>query len=170
MASWMTRHSYVLGIVVIALGACGRSPIALPDDAGGTDTEGTTTTDVPSTTDDGPSTTDDGPSTTDDSGTDTTTGEPEPEPKTCRDAIECMTGCLLGGNFDIDCFSGCIDGLPPDEGQLALELGTCAVTRCFDNGTCSVDDLQNMDCLTCIGFGLIAPEPTGCEDEALACM
>lgn len=84
----------------------------------------------------------------------------------CRDAIGCMVDCLAQG--DLACAGECAAGLPPEEGQALLALLGCAVGVCIGDGDCSIPDL-GPDCFTCIGIKLVAPEPTGCEAEAMAC-
>ena len=89
-----------------------------------------------------------------------------PPAPTCRDALDCILGCLLAG--DLACTQGCIGDLPPDEAQAAAALMGCIVGVCVSNGDCDPLNL-NQDCFMCIGIRLVAPEPTGCEAEAMAC-
>jgi hypothetical protein len=71
--------------------------------------------------------------------------------------------------MDMACMTGCAEGAEPAEGEAALALMTCVLNRCVEIGKCSLTDLQLEDCMTCVGVGLMAPEPTGCEEEAAAC-
>ena len=41
---------------------------------------------------------------------------------------------------------------------------------CVENGQCDfADSFDQASCLGCIGFGLLLPEPPGCEEEAAIC-
>ncbi len=101
-------------------------------------------------------------------GTGTSTGVmPDlPPPPTCRDALDCILGCLLAG--DLACTQDCVADLPPDQGVAAAALLGCVVGVCVSNGDCSLQSLDQ-GCFMCIGFRLVVPEPTGCEAEAMAC-
>jgi hypothetical protein len=101
------------------------------------------------------------------SGVETTVPPDLPSPPTCREIIECMLGCLV--SMDMACMTGCAEGADPAEGEAALALMTCVIGRCVEIGQCSLADLQLEDCMTCVGVGLMAPEPTNCEEEAAAC-
>jgi hypothetical protein len=90
-----------------------------------------------------------------------------PPPPTCREILECMLGCLA--SFDLACIQGCAENAEPQEGEAALALMYCVLNTCVEKGSCSLADLQLEECMTCVGFGVMAPEPTGCEEEAAAC-
>lgn len=97
-----------------------------------------------------------------------TTGEPPAPPPTCKDVLDCVLPCLLGG-LDFECAAACADGLPPGEAAEILQLGLCVGTACFESGACSTEDLMSPVCLACIGFLLMDSSPEGCEAEAEAC-
>ncbi|HGG57973.1 MAG TPA: hypothetical protein ENK31_09285 [Nannocystis exedens] len=61
-------------------------------------------------------------------------------------------------------------GLPPEEGQKALELGLCIGMQCFAGGSCTASDPMSQECLACVALSLLSPKPPGCEDQAAACM
>lgn len=90
-----------------------------------------------------------------------------PPEQTCRDVLQCVGMCAL--NFDLECFQMCTEGVPPEEGQKALALGTCIVQGCFTEGNCTPDTLMDIACLGCLGAGLLGGSPDGCEAEAEAC-
>lgn len=96
----------------------------------------------------------------------TETGEP-PEPKTCREMLDCVFMCL--GDLGLECLQTCGEGFDPVEVQKAGALVLCLGQVCADKGQCSLTDLTNPDCIGCLGLGLFLPEPPGCEAEALAC-
>lgn len=89
------------------------------------------------------------------------------EPKTCRDMLECILGCV--GDFDPACFAACGEGADPAEMGAALALMGCIVGTCVDLGQCSFQDFSAEECVGCIGLGLFLPTPPGCEAEAQAC-
>jgi hypothetical protein len=90
-----------------------------------------------------------------------------PPEKTCRDILECVGMCAL--SFDLACFQMCAEGVSPEEGQAALALGTCVAQGCFTDGKCTPETIMDIACLGCLGVGLLAPKPTGCEEQAEAC-
>ena len=63
----------------------------------------------------------------------------------------------------------CGEGFDPVEVQLAGDLMFCVAQQCVEKEECSLAELTDPGCLGCIGFGLILPEPPGCEEQALAC-
>jgi len=153
----------LLALLLVPLGSGCNSDLRPAD----SDTASTSTSTSTSTTDDGTSTTDDGTSTTDDetTSTSTTTGEPE---QSCRDALQCVGLCAV--MLDLQCIQECTMGLPPEEGQKALELGLCIGMQCFAGGSCTASDPMSQECLACVALSLISPKPPGCEDQAAACM
>ncbi|MFV8754157.1 hypothetical protein ACNOYE_26740 [Nannocystaceae bacterium ST9] len=99
--------------------------------------------------------------------TDTTeTGDP-PEPKTCREMLDCVFMCL--GDLGLECLQTCGEGFDPAEVQKAGALVLCLGQVCADKDQCSLADLTNPTCVGCIGLGLFLPEPPGCEEQAMAC-
>ena len=98
--------------------------------------------------------------------TETETGEP-PEPKTCREMLDCVFMCL--GDLGLECLETCGEGFDPAEAQKAGELVLCIGQVCVEKDLCVLSDLTAEDCIGCIGFGLFLPEPPGCEEQALAC-
>jgi hypothetical protein len=148
-------------LVLCAALACNSDdPFAAEESTGG----GTTTTGAVDPTTSGASSTSTGddPTTT---GDESSTGAPGP---TCRDILMCVGMCAL--TLDLQCFQGCADGLDPEEGQKALELGVCIAGACFESGACTPQTLQDPLCLACIGLGVLGNAPPGCEDQADACM
>lgn len=94
------------------------------------------------------------------------TGEPPPE-TTCDEFLGCLGPCALSA--DIECIIGCTEGLPPDEAAKVGQLVVCLGMACFESGACTPETLQEPLCLACIAFGLMNPNPPGCEAEADAC-
>jgi len=90
-----------------------------------------------------------------------------PPQQTCRDVLMCVGGCAL--MLDPACFQMCAEGLQPEEAMKAGQLGLCIGQLCFESGACSPDTLMDPACLACIGFGILSPNPPGCEAEAEAC-
>lgn len=146
---------------------CGRTSL----DFGDLDDTGETTVVTDESTDTGDETdtgwdesTDDGSFIPDDTDTDDT----GVEPKSCRDMLECVFGCVA--NLDPSCFAMCGEGADPAELQAAVGLITCLGGICIENGECSIPDFAAESCIGCIGLGLFLPQPPGCEDAAAACM
>lgn len=133
-------------------GEPGGSSSGIPTTSGSETTTGDATTSSSSSSS---SSSDEGGSTT-----------PPPE-QTCRDVLQCVGMCAL--NFDLECFQMCTEGLPPEEGQKALALGTCIVQGCFTDGKCTPETIMDVACLGCLGIGLLGGSPEGCEAEAEAC-
>lgn len=162
------RHHLAAAALIpsMALFGCGRT---VPDaeDAGSTD--------VADTTDDGlpePDLPFDPTTTTTDDGTfiaDETDDAEPPPPKTCRDILMCAFDCLLSGGLNTSCLTMCGEGADQAELIAAGQLVACVGQQCFQSGKCTLEDPTSMTCLGCLGLGLIAPEPTGCEAEAMAC-
>lgn len=168
-----TEAGWAGSIVAISLGAtvaaggCGRTGLTFAADETGETTSAEETTDSGESTETGFDTgesTDDGSFIPDDTG-ETDTGV---EPKTCREMLECVLGCVVG--LDPQCFAECGQGADPAELQAAIGLIGCLVPLCIDNGQCVIPDLASEECIGCIGLGLFLPEPPGCEDAAMACM
>lgn len=156
------RPAWVLLALLFAPLGSGCNSDLTPTDS---DTASTSTS-TSTSTGDGTSTTDDGTSTTDDETTSTsTTGEPE---QSCRDALQCVGLCAV--MLDLQCIQECTMGLPPEEGQKALDLGLCVGMQCFASGSCTASDPMSQECLACVALSLISPKPPGCEDQAAACM
>ena len=83
--------------------------------------------------------------------------------------LACVTDCLMNQGLGLECLQTCGQGFDPVEVQKAGELMFCVVQQCTAKELCSIADLTNPDCIGCIAFGLILPEPPGCEAEAMAC-
>lgn len=90
-----------------------------------------------------------------------------PEPKSCREMLDCVFMCL--GDLGLECLQTCGEGFDQAEVQKAGALVICLGQVCTEKEQCSLDDLTNPDCIGCIGLGLFLPEPPGCEEQALAC-
>jgi hypothetical protein len=96
------------------------------------------------------------------------TGETsEPEPKTCREMLDCVFMCL--GELGLECLQTCGEGFDPAEAQKAGDLVLCLGQVCVEKEQCSLTDFAAEECIGCIGLGLFLPEPPGCEAEAMAC-
>ena len=98
--------------------------------------------------------------------TGTETGEPEPPP-TCAEMLDCVFMCL--GDFGLECVQMCGENYDPAEVQKAGDLLLCIGQQCVEKEKCTLADFTSEDCIGCIGFGLLLPEPPGCEREAAAC-
>lgn len=152
--------------------ACNSDDLFLGEGSSSTGEPATGTTGTPTTGPVGSTTTDSttgfettgGESSSTTSGDETTEAPPE---QTCRDVLMCVGGCAL--MLDPACFQMCAEGLQPDEAMKAAQLGLCVGQLCFESGACSPDTLMDPACLACIGFGILSPNPPGCEAEAEAC-
>ena len=109
--------------------------------------------------------TDEGRSFVPDDETETETGDPPPEPKTCREMLDCVFMCL--GDLGLECLQMCGEGFDPEEAQKAGELVLCLGEQCVEKEQCV--EFTSEECIGCIGLGLFLPEPPGCEEPALAC-
>jgi hypothetical protein len=89
------------------------------------------------------------------------------DPKTCREMLECLLGCLA--QQDPNCIAMCGEGADPGELQAAGALMACILGQCVQLGECQFPDFGAQECVGCIGLGLFLPEPPGCEAEAMAC-
>ncbi|MFO7564911.1 MAG: hypothetical protein R6X02_19860 [Enhygromyxa sp.] len=98
---------------------------------------------------------------------DSETGEPEPEPKTCREMLDCVFMCL--SELGLECLQTCGEGFDSAEAQKAGELVFCIGQLCVEKEQCSLSDFTTEDCIGCIGLGLFLPEPPGCEEQAMVC-
>lgn len=137
------------------------------DEVGDTSTaESETTTETDSGTTETDTSTDEGDFIPGDTTDTTETGDP-PEPKTCREMLDCVFMCL--GDLGLECLQTCGEGFDQAEVQKAGALVLCLGQVCVEKDQCSLADLTNPDCVGCIGLGLFLPEPPGCEAEALAC-
>jgi hypothetical protein len=161
-------RSSVAIAVTLLLASCGRTdPFFIPG-GGGEESEA-----GPSeTTDSGTDSTESGVSeeSTDDGGSflpDEESSDDGVEPKSCRDMLECLFGCVAG--FDPQCFQMCGEGADPGELQAGLALMGCIVGVCVETDQCMLPDFAAESCIGCIGLGLFLPEPPGCEAEAMAC-
>lgn len=96
--------------------------------------------------------------------TETETGDP-PEPKTCREMLDCVFMCL--GDLGLECLQTCGEGFDPAEAQKAGELVLCLGQACVEKEQCA--EFTSEECIGCIGLGLFLPEPPGCETQAAAC-
>ncbi len=182
-----TIRTVVLTVGGLAGGACGRTLVpgqgeGTRTDSGptGTDTDGGETRGAfpdPSTgggasdsggdvtTDTGPPKTSD---TSDTSDTDTGPRLDVGGPISCREIVVCSLECLT--QFDLDCVIACGEGAAPEESRAAQDLIQCVVTGCLATGACDLTGgAVSEDCLVCVGFGLFAPAPAGCETQAAAC-
>ena len=140
--------------------ACNSDDLFLGEGSSSTGEPATTTTTGTPTT--GPV----GSTSTTDATTIFETTETPPQ-QTCRDVLMCVGGCAL--MLDPACFQLCAEGLQPEEAMKAGQLGLCIGQLCFESGACSPDALMDPACLACIGFGILSPNPPGCEAEAEAC-
>lgn len=161
------KRSLLAIATTASLLSCGRTdPFFIPGAGDGETDSGTEeTSDTSSeTTDSGTSeeSTDDGNFIPDDESTDTGV-----DPKTCREMLECLFGCVAG--FDPQCFQMCGEGADPGELQAGLALMGCIVGECVARDQCMIPDFAAEECIGCIGLGLFLPEPPGCEAEAMAC-
>ncbi len=102
----------------------------------------------------------------DESESDSTETSP-PEPKTCREMLDCVFMCL--GDLGLECLQTCGEGFDPIEVQKATELVLCLGQQCFEKDQCTLTDFTAEACIGCIGLGLFLPEPPGCEEQAMAC-
>ncbi len=114
---------------------------------------------------------------------------PPPE-ATCRDAIQCVTGCAasipmpLPPEPDLSCFLECETGLNGDEALALLRLTDCVAQRCAEKGRCggaSTDTGSSSGttgttgeggldpCTDCILTSVLDPQPPGCLEEGEAC-
>ncbi len=99
--------------------------------------------------------------------TETETGEPPPEPKSCREMLDCVFMCL--GDLGLECLQACGEGFDPAEVEKAGALVLCLGQQCVEKEQCSLTDFTAEECIGCIGLGLFLPEPPGCEEQAAAC-
>jgi hypothetical protein len=97
--------------------------------------------------------------------TETETGEPPPEPKSCQEMLDCVFMCL--GDLGLECLQTCGEGFDPAEAQKAGELVLCLAQVCVEKDQCA--EFTSQECIGCIGLGLFLPEPPGCEEQAAAC-
>lgn len=80
-------------------------------------------------------------SSTSTSGSSSTTAEPE---VTCRDAIDCVFGCItelqtsMLPEPDLTCFLECEPGLTSDEVLHLFYLAECVTNQCISDGYCDV--------------------------------
>lgn len=161
------RLGLICSFACIGVAACGRTWV-LPGEDGATTGDVGDNTALPDpgvTSSDG----DVQPDPTSDSTGDDSDIEPdEPPPPTCREILECLANCLSQGGT-LDCLGTCSEGAEPAETQAAAALMGCLARTCIQSGACTLDALDDPNCLTCIGLGLVVPVPTGCEEEAAAC-
>lgn len=129
------------------------------------------------------------------SGSSSTTAEPE---VTCRDAIDCVFGCVtelqtsMLPEPDLTCFLECEPGLTSEEVLDLFRLTECVTNRCISDGVCdqlvqtetstgtssssggessssgTTGELVN-ECLNCIVGSMMDPEPPGCMEFAAEC-
>lgn len=169
-SSTMKARSLVVPLVSLLVVACKAEDSPGADEIGGSsesaaDTESSTESTTTTTTTTTDTTSEEGNFIPSD--TSSETGEPPPDPKTCREMLDCVFMCL--GDLGLECLQTCGEGFDPAEAQKAGALVVCLGQACAAEGQCSLTDLTSTECVGCIGLGLFLPEPPGCEAEALAC-